>query len=40
MLLEFHILVYKVVAIRIVVVEYIQVGRTDVNMYSVRIKLL
>ena len=39
MLRESYILVYKVVVIGLIAVEYIRVGRTGVNAYSIRIKL-
>ena len=39
MLRESRILVYKLVVMELIAVEYIRVGRTDVNAYSIRIKL-
>ena len=39
MLRESYILVYKLVVIGLIVVEYIIVGRTGVNAYTIRIKL-
>ena len=39
LLREFYILVYKLVVMRLIVVEYIRVGRTGVNAYSITIKL-
>ena len=38
-LLESYILVYKLVVMGLIAVEYIRVGRTGVNAYSIRIKL-
>ena len=37
---ESYVIEYKLVGIKKVVVEYIQVGRTGVNTYMIRIKLL
>ena len=39
LLWESYILVYKLVVMGLIVVEYIRVGRTGVNVYSIRIKL-
>ena len=40
MLRESYILVYKLVVMALIAVEYIRVGRTSVNVYLIRIKLL
>ena len=39
LLQESYILVYKLVVMGLIAVEYIRVGRTDVNANSIRIKL-
>ena len=39
MLWDSYILVYKPVVIGLIAVEYIRVGRTGVNAYSMTIKL-
>ena len=39
MLQESYVLVYKLVVMELIAVEYIRVGRTGVNAYSIRIKL-
>ena len=39
MLRESYILVYKLVVMGLIVVEYIRVGRTGVNAHSIRIKV-
>ena len=39
MLWHTYILVYQVVDIGLIAVEYIRVGRTSGNAYSIRIKL-
>ena len=39
LLQECYILVYKLVVMKLIVVEYIRVGRTGANAYSIRIKL-
>ena len=38
MLWESYILVHKLVVMGLIVVEYIRVGRTGVNAYTMRIK--
>ena len=39
LLREFYILVYKLVVMGLIAVEYIRVGRTGVNAYTIRINL-
>ena len=39
MLQESYILIYKLVVMGLIAVEYIRVGRIGVNVYSIRIKL-
>ena len=39
MLRESYILVYDLVVMELIAVEYMTVGRTGVNAYSIRIKL-
>ena len=39
MLRESYILIYKLVVVGLIAVEYIRVGRTGVNAYVIRIKL-
>ena len=36
---ESYILVYKLVVMGLIAVEYIRIGRTGVNAYSIRIKV-
>ena len=36
---EFYLIEYKVISVREVVVEYIPVGRTGINMYSMTINI-
>lgn len=39
MLARYNIVVYEVVTVGSVVVEYTQIDRTDLNLYIIRIKL-
>ena len=39
MLQESYVVVYKLVVMGLIAVEYIRIGRTGVNAYSIRIKV-